>query len=156
MIDDLGRQRVAPADLLNRWIVPMENRRDFMYLGSGLHFPVPFEVVLIFSTNMNPLELADEAFLRRIGHKIRFDTLNESEFEAIWRQMCEERGIEFNKELLDYLIKEHYMKEQKPMLPCHPRDLIGLALDMVHYKDEKAEITPELIRSAWQSYFVRM
>jgi hypothetical protein len=156
MIDDLGRQRVAPADLLNRWIVPMENRRDFMYLGSGLHFPVPFEVVLIFSTNMNPLELADEAFLRRIGHKVRFDTLNEDEFEGIWRQVCDERGIEFNKEILDYLLKEHYAKDQRPMLPCHPRDLIGLALDMIHYKDENAEITPETIKSAWQSYFVRM
>jgi len=156
MIDDLGRQRVAPADLLNRWIVPMENRRDFMYLGSGLHFPIPFEVVLIFSTNMNPLELADEAFLRRIGHKVRFDTLNENEFEGIWRQVCDERGIDFNKEILDYLLKEHYAKEQRPMLPCHPRDLIGLALDMIHYKDENAEITPETIKSAWQSYFVRL
>ena len=156
MIDDLGRQRVAPVDLLNRWIVPMENRRDFMYLGSGLHFPVPFEVVLIFSTNMNPLELADEAFLRRIGHKVRFDTLNEHEFEGIWRQVCDERGVDFNKEILDYLLKEHYAKEQKPMLPCHPRDLIGLALDMIQYKDENAEITPETIKSAWQSYFVRM
>jgi hypothetical protein len=156
MIDDLGRQRVAPADLLNRWIVPMENRRDFMYLGSGLHFPVPFEVVLIFSTNMNPLELADEAFLRRIGHKVRFDTLNENEFEGIWRQVCEERGIAFNKEILDYLLTEHYAKEQRPMLPCHPRDLIGLAMDMIHYKDENEEITPETLKSAWQSYFVRL
>ena len=156
MIDDLGRQRVEPADLLNRWIVPMENRRDFMYLGSGLHFPVPFEVVLIFSTNMNPLELADEAFLRRIGHKIRFDTLTETEFEGIWRQVCDERGVEFNKELLDYLFKEHYTKEQRPMLPCHPRDLIGLALDMINYKGEDPEITPDIIRAAWQSYFVRM
>jgi predicted ATPase with chaperone activity len=156
MIDDLGRQRVAPAELLNRWIVPMENRKDFMYLGSGLHFPVPFEVVLIFSTNMNPLELADEAFLRRIGHKVRFETLNENEFEGIWRQVCDENGIEFNKELLDYLFKEHYAKEERPMLPCHPRDLIGLALDMIHYRDETAEITPETLKEARQSYFVRM
>ena len=156
MIDDLGRQRVSATDLLNRWIVPMENRRDFMYLGSGLHFPVPFEVVLIFSTNMNPLELADEAFLRRIGHKIRFETLTENEFEGIWRQVCDERGLEFNKELLDYIINEHYVKEERPMLPCHPRDLIGLALDMVQYRGENLEITPDTIRSAWQSYFVRM
>ena len=156
MIDDLGRQKVAPADLLNRWIVPLENRKDFMYLSSGLHFPVPFEVVLIFSTNMNPLELADEAFLRRIGHKVRFETLNETEFEGIWKQVCNERGIEFNKELLDYLFKEHYTKEERPMLPCHPRDLIGLALDMIHYKDETAEITPDTLQAAWQSYFVRM
>jgi predicted ATPase with chaperone activity len=156
MIDDLGRQRVAPADLLNRWIIPMENRRDYMYLGSGLHFPVPFEVILIFSTNMNPLELADEAFLRRIGHKIRFDTLNQQEFEAIWRQVCDERGIEFNREVLNYLFREHYQEEMAPMLPCHPRDLIGLALDMVRYRDDKTELTPDTIRSAWDSYFVRV
>jgi len=70
--------------------------------------------------------------------------------------VCDENNIEFNKELLDYLIKEHYMKEQKPMLPCHPRDLIGLALDMIRYKQENAEITPDTLRSAWQSYFVRL
>jgi predicted ATPase with chaperone activity len=156
MIDDLGRQRVSPADLLNRWIVPMENRLDFMYLGSGLHFPIPFEVVLIFSTNMDPLELADEAFLRRIGHKVRFDTLNEEEFEAIWRQVCDERGVEFNKELLNYLYNEHYKKENRPMLPCHPRDLIGLSLDLLRYRDEAPNITPESVHTAWQSYFVRM
>ena len=90
------------------------------------------------------------------GHKIRFDTLNEAEFEAIWQQVCDERGIDFNKEVLDYLIKEHYEKEQKPMLPCHPRDLIGLALDMIHYKEEKVDVTPDTIHSAWQSYFVRL
>lgn len=156
MIDDLGRQRVAPVDLLNRWIVPMENRLDYMYLGSGLHFPIPFEVILIFSTNMNPLELADEAFLRRIGHKIRFDTLNQQEFEAIWRQVCDERGVEFNREILNYLFKELYQGDRVPMLPCHPRDLVGLSLDMVRYRDERTEITPETIRSAWDSYFVRM
>jgi hypothetical protein len=156
MIDDLGRQRVSPVDLLNRWIVPMENRLDYMYLGSGLHFPVPFEVILIFSTNMNPLELADEAFLRRIGHKIRFDTLNQQEFEAIWCQVCNERGIEFNREILNYLFREHYQEKQVPMLPCHPRDLIGLALDMLRYRDEKVELDPGTIRAAWESYFVRM
>jgi predicted ATPase with chaperone activity len=156
MIDDLGRQRVAPVDLLNRWIVPMENRRDYMYLGSGLHFPVPFEVILIFSTNMNPLELADEAFLRRIGHKIRFDTLNQQEFEAIWCQVCNERGIEFNREILNYLFREHYQEKQEPMLPCHPRDLIGLALDMIRYRDDKAELNPDTLKAAWESYFVRM
>ena len=156
MIDDLGRQRVAPVDLLNRWIVPMENRRDYMYLGSGLHFPVPFEVILIFSTNMNPLDLADEAFLRRIGHKIRFDTLNEQEFEAIWCQVCNERGIEFNREILNYLFREHYQEKQEPMLPCHPRDLIGLALDMLRYRDNKPELNPDTLRAAWDSYFVRM
>ena len=156
MIDDLGRQRVAPVDLLNRWIVPMENRLDYMYLGSGIHFPVPFEVILIFSTNMNPLELADEAFLRRIGHKIRFDTLNQEEFELIWCQVCNERGIEFNREILKYLFREHYEQKQVPMLPCHPRDLIGLAMDMLRYRDSNAELNPEAIRSAWESYFVRM
>ncbi|MEN8260682.1 MAG: AAA family ATPase, partial [Pseudomonadota bacterium] len=95
IIDDLGRQRVAVEDLLNRWIVPLEEKRDYYTLGSGKRFSTPFDVILIFSTNLNPLDLADEAFLRRLGYKVRFDTLTGGEYEAIWRQVCEQRGISF-------------------------------------------------------------
>ncbi|MDX1698037.1 MAG: hypothetical protein R3308_07095 [Thiohalobacterales bacterium] len=156
MIDDLGRQRVQPVDLLNRWIVPMEERRDFLALGSGEHFPIPFEVVLIFSTNLDPLDLADEAFLRRLGYKIRFDYLNNEEFTAIWRQVCEARGLEFDAEQVKWLIERHYMREQKPMLPCHPRDLLGIALDRARYQNLPLQVTRDLLDFAWQSYFVSM
>jgi hypothetical protein len=155
MIDDLGRQRVQPVDLLNRWIVPMEERRDFLALGSGEHFPVPFEVVLIFSTNLDPLDLADEAFLRRLGYKIRFDYLEHGEFIAIWRQVCEERGLDYDAGLVNDLIEQRYKTEQRPMLPCHPRDLIGLALDLARYHGKDNVISANELNAAWQSYFVK-
>jgi hypothetical protein len=155
MIDDLGRQRVQPVDLLNRWIVPMEERRDFMALGSGEHFPVPFEVVLIFSTNLNPLDLADEAFLRRLGYKIHFDYLGRKEFAAIWRQVCEARELEFDEELVKGLIEGRYKTEQRPMLPCHPRDLIGLALDLAKYHGRGNTLSGDDLNAAWQCYFVK-
>jgi hypothetical protein len=115
----------------------MEERRDFLSMGAGGHFPVPFEVVLMFSTNLAPLDLADEAFLRRLGYKIRFTYLNPAEYETIWRQVCKARDIDFNAEILQHLLEEFYKKEQVPMLPCHPRDLIGLALDRVRYQERK-------------------
>ena len=155
MIDDLGRQRVQPVDLLNRWIVPMEERRDFLALGSGEHFPIPFEVVLIFSTNLDPLELADEAFLRRLGYKIRFDYLGPDKFTAIWRQVCEASGLEYDGQLVSDLIEQHYKTEQRPMLPCHPRDLIGLALDLARYHGRGNVISATELNAAWQSYFVK-
>lgn len=155
MIDDLGRQRVQPVDLLNRWIVPMEERRDFLALGSGEHFPIPFEVVLIFSTNLDPLELADEAFLRRLGYKIRFDYLGANEFTAIWRQVCEASGLAYDEQLLNNLIEQHYKTEQRPMLPCHPRDLIGLALDLARYHGKGNVISARELDAAWRSYFVK-
>jgi SpoVK/Ycf46/Vps4 family AAA+-type ATPase len=155
MIDDLGRQRVQPVDLLNRWIVPMEERRDFLALGSGEHFPIPFEVVLIFSTNLDPLDLADEAFLRRLGYKIRFDYLDENEFTQIWRQVCEARGLDFDQALLNTLFERHYRTEQRPMLPCHPRDLIGLARDLAVYNGKGDVIGSAELDAAWASYFVK-
>jgi hypothetical protein len=155
MIDDLGRQRVQPVDLLNRWIVPMEERRDFLALGSGEHFPIPFEVVLIFSTNLDPLDLADEAFLRRLGYKIRFDYLDKGEFIAIWRQVCAARDLEYDEDLVTNLIERHYAPEQKPMLPCHPRDLIGLAQDLARYHGKGEAITRDDLDAAWRSYFVK-
>jgi len=155
MIDDLGRQRVQPVDLLNRWIVPMEERRDFLALGTGEHFPIPFEVVLIFSTNLDPLDLADEAFLRRLGYKIRFDYLAADKFTAIWRQVCELRGVDFDEQLVNHVIERHYRTEQKPMLPCHPRDLIGLALDLARYHGRGNTFSADELDAAWQSYFVK-
>lgn len=155
LIDDLGRQRVDAVDILNRWIVPMEERRDFLSMGAGGHFPVPFEVVLMFSTNLAPLDLADEAFLRRLGYKIRFTYLNPAEYETIWRQVCKARDIDFNAEILQHLLEEFYKKEQVPMLPCHPRDLIGLALDRVRYQEGGNELTIDDIRASWKSYFIQ-
>jgi hypothetical protein len=154
LIDDLGRQLVEPEVLLNRWTVPMEERRDFLNLGSGAHFPVPFEVVLVFSTNLEPLDLADEAFLRRLGYKIRFDYLSDQEFEAIWQQVCEARGLAFDAALVHQVIGDFFNPSNVPLLPCHPRDLIGLALGQSHYDGRGDELTLEDLQAAWKSYFV--
>ncbi|WP_045226556.1 ATPase AAA [Methyloterricola oryzae] len=154
MVDDLGRQRVDSKDLLNRWIVPLEQKLDYLTVGSGTRFPVPFDVVLIFSTNLNPLELADEAFLRRLGYKVRFDTLTVEEFGAIWRQVCDSQGIEFDSAALSHVLSL-YLRERRPLLPCQPRDLIGLALDQCRYEGLPNQVTAERTERAWNSYFVR-
>ncbi len=156
MIDDLGRQRAPTADLLNRWIVPMEERRDFLSLGSGRHFPVPFDMVLVFSTNLDPLALADDAFLRRLGYKIRFDYLDPAEYEAVWRQTCEARGVPFDLAVFRHLLVELHAERHEPLRPCYPRDLLDLALDRCRYEGEPNAVTVERIRWAWDNYFVRL
>jgi predicted ATPase with chaperone activity len=154
VVDDLGRQRIETMDLLNRWIIPLEERRDFLSLGSQARFPVPFDLILVFSTNLNPLELADEAFLRRLGYKVHFDTLTPDEYEAIWRQVCAIHNVPSDPEVIRYAL-ELYSHYQMPLLPCHPRDLIGLVLDQCRYDGEDAAITCARLRLAWDSYFVR-
>ncbi|MFH0343093.1 MAG: ATP-binding protein [Chromatiales bacterium] len=154
MIDDLGRQRVAPAELLNRWIGPMAENRDFLSFASGRRFPAPFDVILIFSTNLKPLDLADEAFLRRLGYKLRFETLLPPEYEGIWRQVCGERQIPFDPAVLHHALGL-YSREQVPLLPCHPRDLLGLITDQCRYHGEPPEATIERLEIAWNSYFVK-
>ncbi len=156
IIDDLGRQRMDPMQLLNRWIVPMEERRDYLSLGAGRHFTVPFDVVLVFSTNKNPLELADAAFLRRLGYKIRFDYLEPDAYARIWRQECTARGLRFDAQVLNYVLGELHFQDRVPLLPCHPRDLLGLACDEAAYLGEPHAITHERIHSAWKNYFVKL
>lgn len=158
IIDDLGRQRVAPVDLFNRWIVPMEEKMDFLNLGGGRHCEIPFDLILVFSTNLNPLELADEAFLRRIGYKLHFDHLQAGEYERIWQQECIKLGIPHDPELVSYAIERLHRVEAKPLLPCHPRDLLGMALDRQRYlgEDDSHALTPEMLMWAWRNYFVSL
>jgi len=154
MVDDLGRQRVECTDLLNRWIVPLEQKQDYLTVGSGTRFPVSFDVVLIFSTNLNPLALADEAFLRRLGYKVRFDVLAPEEYESIWRQVCKKHAIAFDATAFRYVL-ELYRREDRPLLPCQPRDLLGLVMDQCRYQGLANQVTDERLACAWNSYFVR-
>lgn len=156
LIDDLGRQRVSHVDLLNRWIVPMEEKRDFLNLRAGQHFAVPFDMLLIFSTNLNPLELADEAFLRRIGHKIGFTTLAPEPYLRLWGQVCQDLGIEDDPDVTRTMMTELYPTQGNTLLPCHPRDLLGLVGDYCRYRGLPARLSPESIRWAWQNYFVQL
>lgn len=156
IIDDLGRQAMPPAQLLNRWIVPMEERKDYLNLGGGRHCELPFDVILVFSTNLNPLQLADEAFLRRIGYKLHFDHLTREEYAQIWRQEVEKLGLPYDPLLLRYVIEGLHQPEKVPLLPCHPRDLLGMALDRQRYLGKSAQLTPDELQWAWQNYFVRL
>jgi len=156
ILDDLGRQRVAPEVVLNRWIVPMEEGRDYLSLGTGQHFSVLFDVILIFSTNLDPLKLADEAFLRRIGYKLRFDHLTPQQYQAIWSQVCGIRGVPYDPALCQFVVDELHGRRRVPLLPCHPRDLIGIALDRADYLDATERLTRESLSWAWDNYFVRL
>lgn len=156
IIDDLGRQRIEPKELFNRWIVPLEERKDYLSLKSGRHFSVPFDTVLIFSTNIHPLELADEAFLRRIGYKIEFTPLNVESYERLWRDTCVEMEIDYEEDVLDYVINELHGRHGVDLLPCHPRDLIGMAVDHALYTENERFIDIDKMRWAWRNYFVSM
>lgn len=156
IIDDMGRQQVTPREIFNRWIVPMEERCDYLALDSGRHFQVPFDVVLIFSSNLHPLELADEAFLRRIGYKIHFPVSSEAEYEAIWRQECERLGISFEPDAFRYLVDELHRVKDIAMLPCLPRSLIEIAHNRSIFVDAPLLMDEESLRWAWDNYFVRL
>jgi len=154
LIDDLGRQRMAVTELFNRWIVPMEARVDYLTLASGKRFRVPFDVILIFSTNLEPRELADDAFLRRIGHKIEFKPMPERQYRALWADAARQHGLTLMPAALDYLIKELHEKYSTPLLPSHPRDLSGLVRDQIRYHGEDPVVTAEHVRHAWENFFV--
>lgn len=156
IIDDMGRQRADPTSVLNRWIVPLEEARDFLHLGTGVHFAAPFDLILVFSTNLNPLDLADEAFLRRIGYKIRFDFLERDGYTAIWRQNCTELGLEFDPTLVEYTIDELHRRYKTPLTPCHPRDLLNMALDRANYLGQEQRLETAHIDWAWRNYFVNL
>lgn len=152
LLDDLGRQQASPAALLNRWIVPLESRQDYLHAVTGLRFPVPFDVILIFSTNLRPADLADPAFLRRLGHKVRFQPLAPDQYAAIWRRVCQERGIDFDASLVQFAIRELHRPNGVPLLACHPGDLLAMALDQVRYWGGEAGVTRETLVRAWKTY----
>ncbi|MFT6926223.1 MAG: hypothetical protein ACJAZP_001824 [Psychromonas sp.] len=154
LLDDLGRQKVTPKALFNRWIVPLEERRDFLSLQSGLHFEVPFELLLLFSTNLSPKDLIDEAFLRRLGYKIPFSGLNKQQFKMIWDQECIFNSLSCDQPVFDYLVTDLLTFYEKDFLPCYPRDLISIIRDQIVFKKLPSEINKQLLDFAWQSYFV--
>jgi predicted ATPase with chaperone activity len=156
IIDDMGRQRVAPETVFNRWIVPLEEKKDYLSLGAGQHFSVPFDVVLVFSTNLHPTDLADEAFLRRIGYKIEFHYLLPDEYRRIWGQVCAEHGISCDVDVLDHVIEDLHQRQGTPMAPCHPRDLLGIAMDHAAYLGQPRHVTREHMDWAWKNYFISL
>ena len=155
IIDDLGRQRVPVIDLFNRWIVPLEERHDYLTLDTGKRFQVPFDVILIFSANINPIDLADDAFLRRLGYKIKFAPINKADYEEIWDLYCKDLNINCPKTILEHVFSL-YNEQKKPLLPCHPRDLLGLISDQCQYAGDTGNATLERLKLAWDSYFINL
>lgn len=154
LLDDLGRQKVSPKALFNRWIVPLEERRDFLSLQSGVHFEVPFELLMLFSTNLSPNELIDEAFLRRLGYKIPFVGLDKQQFKDIWYQECQSQGLHCESEIFESLVNNLLILHNKDFLPCYPRDIISIICDQIVFKNLPNNINKQLLNFAWQSYFV--
>ena len=154
LVDDFGRQRIRPEDLLNRWIVPLESRVDYLTLHSGKKFQVPFDVLSVFATNLEPASLADEAFLRRIPYKIAVGDPTVEQFARIFEMYCERRQIPFHQVMVAYLHRRHYQPAGRPLRACQPRDLIDQITAICRYRGIKSAITRELIDAACASYFL--
>ncbi len=153
LIDDLGRQRMSPGELFNRWIVPMESNEDVLVTQSGERLSIPFDLVLIFSTNLTPEKLVDGAFLRRIGHKIEFKSLTYDQFEEIWKLECQKNNLKFDLYHLEYLFDQLYENTSFPPLACHPRDLVEMAMDFERFNDNHELLSLDSIQKAWDSNF---
>jgi len=154
LIDDFGRQKVTPAEVLNRWIVPMERRIDFLTFLTGGKAQVPFECFLLFSTNLRPEQLGDEAFLRRIQYKMLLRSPEEPEFINIFTRYCQSQGLEIDLVVLDAFIQKHYHRTGKKFRRCHPRDLVTHAIDMIRFERRELRLTGELLDRAFASTFV--
>jgi predicted ATPase with chaperone activity len=154
VIDDFGRQQCSPRELLNRWIVPLESRVDFLTLQTGQKFDLPFMVLVVFATNIKPSELVDEAFLRRIHYKVFAESPTAADFEKIFRDYCTLKGLTFDSSHTDHLISNYFRPRGISLRGCLPRDLIEQALAHAEYVGAARELTVELLEAACAGYFV--
>ena len=154
LIDDLGRQRVEIRDLLNRWGVPLEHRQDHLTFRSGRRIVVPFDCFVIFSTNVEPRSLADDAFLRRIHYKIEVSDPDRDEYERIFRACCDERAMAFDAGAVDFLFDEFYGEDGIAPRRCHPRDVLDHIQDLAEYRGEPVRLDRDLLERACESYFL--
>jgi predicted ATPase with chaperone activity len=154
LIDDFGRQQVAPAAVLNRWIVPMDRRLDYLTFSTGGKIEVPFETFLIFSTNLKPEQFGDEAFLRRIAYKMLMRSPDEGEFAQIFRRVCASRGVAYSEPDLSSFIAKYYAQTGKPFRRCQPGDLIAHAIDLINFEGLPMHLTEDVLGRAFTSCFV--
>jgi hypothetical protein len=152
LIDDFGRQRVQPRDLFNRWIIPLENRVDYLTLHTGKKIQVPFEQLLIFASNLGAADFAEEAFLRRLGYRLAAESPSTDTYDRILGRYVEARGLRYDPRLLDTLLAR-YRQEQREMRACQPRDLVDRCADICRYENRPFILTAELLERAWLYYF---
>ncbi len=153
LIDDFGRQRVAPAELLNRWIIPLENRIDYLSLPNGKKIQVPFEQSILFSTNLQPESLVDEAFMRRVPFKIEIGDPSRSEFMVLLQGACASFGIAWRPDIAEQFVDKYYLETRRPMRRCHARDLLYQVRCVCMYRGERPELRLDLLDQACRNYF---
>jgi energy-coupling factor transporter ATP-binding protein EcfA2 len=155
IIDDFGRQRISPQNLLNRWMFPLESRQDICNLHTGQQFAVPFDQLIIFCTNLDPAVLADEAFLRRIRHKIFIGHPSYEQYLEIFRLVCKQHGLNFDAKIIQKMVNIYYLKESRPFRACDPRDLIENLIDHARALDQVPQFTYQDLDLACRSYFIK-
>jgi hypothetical protein len=153
VIDDFGRQSMRPQDLLNRWIVPLELRVDFLTLQTGKKIEVPFDQLIVFSTNLDPRDLVDDAFLRRIRHKLKVDNPDEKTYYQIMQRECAAHNLELTPDTFVYLMQTHYLAENRSLRCCHPRDIVDQIVDISSYFGTRPALSKQLLDAACDSYF---
>lgn len=154
ILDDFGRQRVPPRELLNRWILPLEKRMDFLTLHTGSKFPVPFECLLIFATNLDPGELVEEAFLRRIHYKVQVQSPTRAQYEEIFRRCAAARDIPYRPEAVEQVYRDFYEGRGVAPRGCHPRDLTDHVCDIARFLEVAPALSADLLDRACRSYFL--
>jgi predicted ATPase with chaperone activity len=152
IIDDFGRQRIDPRDLLNRWIIPLERGTDYLTLHTGKKIEVPFNPLLIFATNLDPKGLVDEAFLRRMGYRLHIAPPTRKQYISIFQKVLKDNGLNYDEQLLEFLL-QRYEEEERPLRCCEPRDLIHNVLDICRYVGQLPELSKDLLDRAWINYF---
>ncbi|MCX5889642.1 MAG: ATPase [Deltaproteobacteria bacterium] len=155
IIDDFGRQKMSPRQLLNRWMYPLETRQDFCCLHTGQQFGVPFDQLIIFSTNLNPHSLADEAFLRRIRHKIFIGYVTPSQYLTIFHKVCREYDMVFDEAIVREMMYRHYVVTARPLSACHPRDLVQNLVDRAAFLGQQPQLTADDLENVCQTYFIK-
>jgi hypothetical protein len=156
VIDDFGRQRINPTELLNRWIVPLEKGYDFLTLPTGQTIQVPFDQMIIFSTNLNPKDLVDEAFLRRIAYKIHVQDPDPSEFRQLCKTSAQSMEIDYDEAAIDHLIQKHYVEAKRGFRRCHARDLLRHLRSYCAYFRLPIEMRPEYLDIVVDTYFTQV
>ncbi len=153
LIDDFGRQKVTPSEFLNRWIYPLEKQMDFLSLASGKKIEVPFEQLLILSTNLDPRDLGDEAFWRRIRYMIETPSPTEREFKIIFQTICAKKKITFDEDAYAYLVEKYYKQAKREFRSVHPRDLLNRVADHISYLTLPPKLTRDLVDKACRALF---
>ncbi len=155
LIDDFGRQQVRPRELLNRWIVPLEKRIDYLTLATGRKIDVPFEAMIVFATNLNPDDLVDEAFLRRIRYKIHIPDPSWEDFRQIFMRAAASANVPYSEQALRYLVTEFYVKPKRKPRAVHPRDIMEELVDIARFRGVPPTLSTELTTLACQAYFLK-